>query len=169
MPGKATTVKDYLDSLPRDRRSDIMKVRNVIVDNLPIGYQEAASMRMLTYSVPLSVCPDTYNGEPLCYAALASQKNYMAVYLMGVYGSKDTETWFRSSFKERGKKLDMGKSCVRFKTVEDLPLDVIGQAIARHSVEEWVSLYRLSRTKARTSRQTRVSRGTRAGATRAPR
>jgi hypothetical protein len=68
-----------------------------------------------------------------------------------------------------GKKLDMGKSCVRFKTVEDLPLDVIGQAIARHSLEEWVSLYRLSRTKARTSRQTRVSRGTRAGATRAPR
>ena len=167
MASKTTTVKDYLELVPEARRADFKKVRQVIVDNLPKGYEEAVSIGMLTYSVPLSVLPDTYNGHPLWYVALASQKNYMAVYLMGLYGDKKAAEWFRSQFKARGKTLDMGKSCVRFRSADDLPLDVIGQVVATHSVEKWVSLYRQSRTKAKASRPKQAASGTRAGGAKA--
>jgi hypothetical protein len=160
----ASTPKQYLDSLPQDRRDAIQKVRKVILDNLPTGYEELVGGGMLMYSVPLSRLPNTYNGQPLCYAALASQKQYMAVYLMNIYGDKKTLGWFRARFKEAGKKLDMGKSCVRFKRVDDLPLDVIGEAIAKVPLERWVSLYEESRKKTRTSRPGRAARGTRAAA-----
>jgi hypothetical protein len=131
-------VKDYLNSLPADRRTQIEKVRNVILENLPKGYQESVSWGMLSYEVPLSTYPDTYNGRPLSYAALASQKNYMSVYLTNISGDDAAETWFRSRYEASGKKLDMGKSCVRFKNVDDLPLEVIGEAIARTPVDEFV-------------------------------
>ena len=119
------------------------------------------------YGVPLKRFPDTYNGHPLCYAALASQKNYMSVYLMNVYGHKETEEWFRAAFKTRGKKLDMGKSCVRFKALDDLPLDVIGEAVAKVPMEKWITLYEQSRKPSRTSRPTRAAGGTRAAAAKA--
>jgi hypothetical protein len=161
------TVRQYLDSLKPDRQQAIEQVRQVILDNLPKGYEESVGLGMLMYGVPLSRYPDTYNGHPLCYAALASQKNYMTVYLMSVYGDKKTEQWFRSRFKAAGKKLDMGKSCVHFKTVDDLPLDVIGEVISKVPVDRWISLYEQSRKKPRTSERTRAAGGTRAGATRA--
>ena len=168
MPTKPATVQEFMKSLPDDRRSAIERVRKVILDNLPAGYQEGMGMGMLMYSVPLSVCPDTYNGQPLCYAALSSHKTSMSVHLMPLYGDKKAEKDFRSRFKERGKRLDMGKSCVRFKDADDLPLDVIGKVIASYPVEKWVSVYRASRTPAR-ARPAKGARGTRAAAAKARR
>jgi len=167
MPEKPTTAKDYLASLPDERRKPIEKVRQVILDHLPKGYQETVSWGMLTYSVPLSILPDTYNGQPLGYAALGSQKNYMTVHLMPLYGDKTAEEWFRAEFKARGKKPAMGKACVRFTSIDDLPLDVIGDLIAKYPVDDWVRMYRQSRTTAsRPPRATRAGRGTRAAAKR---
>ena len=160
MPSKPTTVQEFMDSIPEDRRAAMEQVRKVIVDNLPKGYQEGMGLGMIMYSVPLSVLPDTYNGQPLCYAALSSHKSYMSVHLMALYGDKQAEQRFRSQFKERGKKLDMGKACVHFKAADDLPLDVIGEVIASHPLERWVSVYRSSRASSRTQAKTGV-RGTR--------
>jgi hypothetical protein len=143
----ARTPAAYVKSLPAERRAAISQVRKVILKNLPKGYEETVDYGMLAYVVPLKRYPETYNGHALSIAALASQKNHMAVYLMGVYGSKVLATWFRSAFKKAGKKLDMGKSCVRFKSIDDLPLDVIGQAIARVSVDELLRFYEKSRRK----------------------
>lgn len=162
MATKPATVDEFMDSIPADRRSAMERVRKVILDNLPKGYQESLGMGMLMYSVPLSVLPDTYNGHPLCYAALSSHKSYMSVHLMPLYGDKNAEQRFRSQFKARGKKLDMGKACVHFKAADDLPLDVIGDVIASHPMEKWVSVYRASRTPARTRAKT-TARGTRGG------
>jgi hypothetical protein len=157
----APTVGAYLKDLPADRRAAIQAVRKVIVDNLPKGYEEQMLGGMLAYVVPFSRLAKTYNGHPLMYAAVASQKNYMALYLMSVYGHAPTEQWFREQFKARGKTLDMGKSCVRFKTLDDLPLDVIGETIAKVPIDTWVSVYEQSRTKA-ASRTARGASGTRA-------
>lgn len=142
MQSKAKTVPEYIKSLPPDRRKAIAAVRKVILDNLPKGYEECMSYGMIGYVVPHSIYPAGYqcNPEmPLCYAGLASQKNYMSLYLMTVYGHKETEAWFRKAFQDAGKKLNMGKSCVRFKKVDDLPLDVIGQAIARVPVKNYIA------------------------------
>jgi hypothetical protein len=100
---------------------------------------------MLNYGIPLSRFPNTYNGQPLCYAALAAQKNYCSLYLMSVYGDKKHEAKLRDGFKAAGKKLDMGKSCVRFKSSDDLPLDVVGDLIASVPVEKWIAIYEASR------------------------
>lgn len=138
MQSKATTVAEYLKSLTPERRKDIEAVRKVILRNLPKGYEENIRFGMICYEVPLSVYPETYNGQPLCYAGLASQKNYISVYLMSVYGDKRTEKWFKEEYKKSGKKLDMGKSCVRFRKVEDLPLNLIGKAIKKDPMEELI-------------------------------
>ena len=137
----ATTVKEYLQELPDDRRKAIAKVRAVIRKNLPKGFVEEMAFGMIGYVVPLTKFSDTYNGKPLMYAALASQKNYMAVYLSAVYSDPAHLDWFVTSYEATGKKLDMGKSCVRFKTIEHLPLDVIGEAIARTSLDQFVENY----------------------------
>ena len=141
------TVDEYLKSLDTERRKAIETVRKVILKNLPKGYEESFNWGAITYEVPLKRLPKTYNGQPLAYAAIASQKNYMTLYLMGVYGHKETETWFKRRFAESGKKLDMGKSCVRFKKLEDLPLDVIGETIARIPMEKYIQAYEESRKK----------------------
>lgn len=138
MQSKAKTVQEYIHSLPEDRRLQIKKVRAVIRKNLPKGYKEAMNWGMISYEVPLSVYPDTYNGQPLGYAALASQKNHMAVYLSSVYSNKALRKKFEAEFKESGKRLDMGKSCIRFKKVEDLPLDVIGRAVAAIPMKDFI-------------------------------
>ena len=142
---KAATVDEYLAELPADRRDAVAKVREVILENLPAGYQEAMQYGMISYVIPLSAYPVTYTGQPLGIASLASQKNYMTVYLMGVYGDKETERWFVERYKASGKKLNMGKSCVRFKTLEDLPLDLIGEAIARTTPEAFIQYYEVAR------------------------
>lgn len=142
---KAKSVAEYLKELPEDRRKAISAVRKVILENLPDGYQEAMGWGMICYQVPLQRFPDTYNGQPLPIAALASQKQYMSVYLMCVYGNTDHHAWFREEFRKAGKKLNMGKSCVRFRTLDDLPLPVIGQAIARVPLKKYLAIYEKSR------------------------
>jgi hypothetical protein len=142
---QAATVEAYLGQLPEDRRAALSAVRDVILKNLPKGYEEVMNWGMITYQIPLERYPNTYNGQPLCYAALASQKNHMAVYLMCAHGSKEIETWFREEFRKAGKKLDMGKSCVRFRKLEDLPLDVIGKAIKKVSPKAYIAYCEASR------------------------
>ena len=144
---KAKTVTEYLAELPADRRKSIAAVRAVVRKNLPKGYKESIGYGMICYTVPLSTYPETYNGQPLCYAALAAQKNKCSLYLMNVYGDGPTAKAFKEGFKKAGKKLDMGKSCVRFKTADDLPLDVIGQTIAATSMKDFIAQYERSRKK----------------------
>src|SRR5688500_3116437 len=137
-------VDSYLARLPEDRRDAIAKVRDVINANLPIGFEERIQYGMISWIVPESVLPakDVYNKQPLALASLASQKNHMAVYLMGVYGDAKERAWFQRAYKASGKKLDMGQSCVRFKSLDALPLDVIGEAMSHISVDRFVDGYR---------------------------
>ncbi|MBB5808749.1 uncharacterized protein YdhG (YjbR/CyaY superfamily) [Saccharothrix ecbatanensis] len=141
---KAETVEEYLAELPEERRATVSAVRDVILANLPEGYDEGIQWGMITYSVPLEVSGKTYNGQPLAYVSLASQKNYLSLYLMGVYGEREQE--FRVEFEATGRKLDMGKSCVRFKRADDLPLDLIGREVARHSVADYVAKVQAARS-----------------------
>ena len=147
---KAQTVDEYLAELSPDRRETIAAVRKVILDRLPDGYEETMLYGMISYVIPLERYPVTYNKQPLEYAALASQKNYVSLYLMNVYAKKETEQWFTEEYRASGKKLDMGKSCVRFKKLDDLPIDLIGEAIARTTVAEFIELYEASRHSRRT-------------------
>ena len=145
----AATVEAYLAELPAERREAIEAVRRTILANLPDGYEEQMSFGMIGYVVPLSRYPDTYNKEPLALAALASQKRHMAVYLNNVYGDPAMLEWFTAAYAASGKRLDMGKSCVRFKRLADLPLDVIGETVARTSLEEFLAFYESARSKAK--------------------
>ena len=142
---KAKTVDEYLAELPEDRRAALDSVREAILEHLPEGYEETIQHGMIGYVIPLEKYPVTYNGQPLVFAALASQKNYMSLYLMNIYGDTGTEQWFVDQYRASGKKLDMGKSCVRFKRLEDLPIDLVGAAIARTSVAEFIERYEASR------------------------
>ncbi len=137
----AATVEDYLTELSDDRRHAIEAVRETILDNLADGFVEAMNWGMIAYEVPLETFPDTYNGQPLMYAALAAQKNHMAVYLTTVYADGEVEGWFRKRYRATGKKLDMGKSCVRFRELEQLPVELIGEVIGRTSVDEFLAKY----------------------------
>ena len=142
---KAATVEEYLDELPADRRAVVAAVREVILRNLPKGYREAMNWGVINYEVPLERFPDTYNGQPLCYVALAAQKNHYALYLMCVYGNAKQKAWLTKEFEKAGKKLDMGKSCVRFRKLEDLPLDAIGKVVAGTTPEQYIAYYEASR------------------------
>ena len=144
MQSKAKTVKEYLDQLPEDRREAISTVRDVMRKNLPKGFEEGMQYGMIGYYVPHSVYPAGYHcnpEEPLPYASLASQKNYMSIYLMCIYGEEKHREWFVEAWQKAGKKLDMGKSCVRFKKLEDVPLKVVGQAIKRVTVKRYIDFY----------------------------
>ena len=143
----AQTVEEYLAELAPDRREAIDAVRKVILDNLPAGYEEMMQFGMIGYVIPLERYPVTYNKQALQYAALASQKHYMSVYLMSVYSDSDSEQWFAEQYRASGKKLDMGKSCVRFKKLDDLSLDLIGRAIARTPVDAYIEVYEAARGK----------------------
>ncbi|MCL7926587.1 MAG: DUF1801 domain-containing protein [marine benthic group bacterium] len=138
MRSEAKTVEEYLAELPEDRRKAISKVREVILENLPDGYEESMNWGMIAYEVPISTYPDTYNGQPLSYAALASQKNHMALYLSGIYMDEKARAKFESDYKATGKRFDVGKSCVRFRKLDDLPLPVIAEAIAYLPADEFV-------------------------------
>ena len=146
MKSEATTVDEYLASLPEDRRSAVSAVRDVIRSNLPDGFEEGMQYGMIGYYIPLERYPDTYNGQPLGVAALASQKNHMAMYLSGIYADDAEAAWFKERWRSTGKKLDMGKSCVRFRRLDDVPLDVVAEAMARTSVEEFIASYERART-----------------------
>lgn len=139
MRSEAPTVDEYLTGLPDDRRSALESVRATILENLPDGYEEAMNWGMITYQVPLETYPDTYNGQPLMYAALASQKNHMAVYLTGIYISDESREEFEKAYRATGKRFDVGKSCVRFRKLDDLPLDLIGETIASVPVDRMIA------------------------------
>ena len=141
----ADPVAAYLDSVPGDRRPAIEAVRDVINANLPEGFEEGVEFGMLSWHVPLERYPDTYNGRPLGIVALANQKQHMAVYLMGIYGDEADAAWFRERWLVSGRPLDMGKSCVRFHRLDDVALDVIGEAVARTPVDEFLRRYEASR------------------------
>ncbi|MGI8658553.1 MAG: iron chaperone [Candidatus Limnocylindria bacterium] len=141
----ATTPDEYIASLPEDRRSAVERVRQVIRDHIPDGYEEGMQYRMIGWYVPLDRFADTYNGQPLGLAALASQKRHLSLYLNNVYGDPVTEAWFKERYAASGKKLDMGKSCLRFRHVDDLSLDVIGETVARTSVDDFVAYYERAR------------------------
>jgi hypothetical protein len=141
----ATTVEEYLAELPAERRAVVAAVRDVVRRHLPEGYQETMNWGMISYEVPLERYPDTYNGQPLNYAALAAQKNYYALYLPSVYQSPEQEAWLREEFAKARKRLDLGKSCVRFKRLEDLPLDAIGRVVGSTSPEQFIARYEAGR------------------------
>ncbi len=150
MQSKATTVAQYLASLPPDRRAAIQAVREVILKNLDKGYEEGMLYGMIGYYVSHRIFPAGYHcdpSKPIGCAGLASQRNYMSLYLTGVYcgchGAQETDLvrWFRQAWLKTGKKLDMGKSCIRFKKIDDLPLEVIGEAIRRVPVKEFIEFY----------------------------
>jgi hypothetical protein len=142
----AKTVEEYLQALAPGRREAISAVREVILENLPEGYEETMNWGMISYEIPLSRYPKTYNKQPLSMAALASQKNYMSLYLMTVYGDKNIEAWFQERYRATGKKLDMGKSCVHFRKLEDLPLDLVGETIRRSTVDKYIERYEHARS-----------------------
>jgi len=149
MRSEATTVDDYLSELPADRREAIAAVREVILENLPEGYVESMNWGMIAYEVPLEVYPDTYNKRPLMFAALASQKNHMGVYLTGIYISDDARDEFEKAYRATGKRCDVGNSCVRFRKLDDLPLELIGETIASVPMERFVERFEESRGSAR--------------------
>lgn len=144
MISKAGTVAEYLKELPEDRRAAIQAVREVVLANLDKGFAEIMQYGMIGYCVPHSIYPQGYHcdpKQPLPFACLASQKNYMSLYLMCIYGSSTEESWFRQEWAKTGKKLDMGKSCIRFKRLEDLPLELIGRTISRVKMREYIDWY----------------------------
>jgi hypothetical protein len=152
MTGKARTVKEYLAGLPADRRAALERVRGVILDNIDKDYEEGMQYGMIGYYVPHRVFPGGYHcdpKQPLPFAGLASQKNHMSLYLMGIYcgcgtdgrGGSPVAEWFRREWAKTGKKMDIGKACIRFRTIEDLPLELIGRAIARLPAKKYVAYY----------------------------
>jgi uncharacterized protein YdhG (YjbR/CyaY superfamily) len=155
----AQTVDEYITTLPDDRRTAVEAVRDVVRQNLPDGFQEGMQYGMIGWYIPLERFPDTYNGQPLGLAGLASQKNHMSLYLNTVYGDPQTEHWFRERYAASGKALSMGKSCVRFKRLEDLPLDVIGETIARVDLDRYLERYREARGSSRRTRSAGAADG----------
>ena len=139
---RPSTVAGYLRALPSEQRGVLTKLRQVIRKHLPKGYKEATNWGAITYEVPLKRCPDTYNGQPLCYLAIAAQKNYLSLYLMTVYGDPAKKKQLEDGFARAGKRLDMGKSCIRFRSLDDLPLDTVADIIASTPVDTYVAAYR---------------------------
>ena len=142
MQSSARSVQQYLSELPAGRRKAIEAVRKIILANLPAGYEETMNWGMISYQVPLETYPDTYNGKPLLYAALGSQKNHMAVYLTGIYMDDQERGKFEKTYRATGKRYDVGKSCVRFRKLDDLPLALIGESIARFEIREFIDRVR---------------------------
>lgn len=141
----ANSVEEYLAEMSPERRDALSTVRSVVLENLPEGYEEIMDFGMICYVVPLSAYPKTYNGHPLMYAALADQKNHMGLYLMCLYTHNQDMGWFEDRYRASGKRLDMGKSCVRFKKLEDLPLDLVADVIALAPMEQYIAFYEEAR------------------------
>lgn len=141
----AATVAEYLQELPEDRRQVVSTLRDFVRRHLPDGYEEAMEFGMIGWGVPLARYPHTYNGRPLAYVSLAAQKNHYALYLMGAYGDTAAEEALRAGFAAEGKRLDIGKSCVRFRQVDDLALEPLGRLIASLPPEALIEKYEASR------------------------
>lgn len=146
MQSKATTVRQYLAELPAERRAVIEAVRQTVLRSLDPVYEEGMQYGMIGYYVPHRVYPPGYHcdpKQPLAFVCLAAQKNYFSLYLGCVYGTEDGEAWFREAWAKTGKKLDMGKSCLRFRTLDDLALDVVAEAIRRVPAEQYIRQYEM--------------------------
>lgn len=145
MQSTATTPDAYLDTLPDDRKSAMTKLRQIINANLPEGFQEGMGYGMMGYSVPHTTYPNGYHcdpKQPLPFLGLASQKNFIAIYHMGIYADKDLYDWFVSEYPKHVKtKLDMGKSCIRFKKMDTIPYDLLAELFTKMTVEDWISRY----------------------------
>ena len=148
MQSKATTVDEYLAGLPADRRPVVATVRDLVRRHTPPGYAESVAWGMICWSVPLARYPNTYNGQPLAYVSLAAQKNHYALYLTCAYQESEESRWLADAFRRAGKKMDMGKSCLRFKSLDDLPLEAIGEFISRTPVDEFIRQYEEARAAA---------------------
>lgn len=142
------SIDDYLKNLPQDRLEVINKLRSIIKDNLPAGFEEAMSYGMIGYVVPHSLFPAGYHCDPklpLPFVSIASQKNFVALYHMGIYANPDLLKWFTSEYPKHVKsKLDMGKSCVRFKKMDQIPYELIGELAKKMSPQQWIDLYQAS-------------------------
>ena len=153
MPRKAAepsvSVSGFLANLPPERGRELKRVRDVIRKRLPAGYEEVISKNMIVYQVPLQRYSDTYNGHPLWYVALASQKSYLSLHLMPVYGDRALAKKLADGFRSAGKKLDMGKACINFKAADDLALDVLGEIIATIAPDRWVQIAEAARQRRR--------------------
>ena len=147
----AQNVEQYLAELPEDRREVISSMRKLIRKHLPKGYVESVGFGMICYGIPLEQYPDTYNGQPLAYVSLAAQMNYNALYVMGPYADPKQDAEFRAAFKAAGKKLDMGKSCVRFKSMDDLALDAVAKVIASTPPKQYIEKYEAARAMTKTA------------------
>jgi len=164
----ATTVEDYLARLPADRREAVARVRDAVNANLPDGFEEGVQHGMISWYVPLARFPETYNGQPLAIAAIASQKSYMALHLVSIYGDPQLAAWFRDAFAKAGKKLDMGKGCVRFKAVDALPLDVIGETIRRVPLEVFLRRYEEARAGRKSAKRPAAKAGAKQASAKQP-
>ncbi len=145
MQSQAATPQEYIDSLPDDRKQAVSAIRREILDNLPEGFSEKMSYGMLGYVVPHSIFPDGYHCDPklpLPFLNLASQRNFIALYHMGLYADKKLLDWFLAEYPKHSKcKLDMGKSCLRFKRLDDIPLKLIGELVSKMTVADWIAIY----------------------------
>jgi uncharacterized protein YdhG (YjbR/CyaY superfamily) len=145
MQSKALTPQEYLSNLPEDRKGVMQKLRNVIKENLPNGFEEVMSYGMLGFVVPHSTYPNGYHCDPklpLPFMNLASQKNFIALYHMGIYANGELLDWFVAEYPKHCKtKIDMGKSCIRFKKMDDIPFELIGELAGKVSVTDWISTY----------------------------
>lgn len=145
MADKPKTVKEYIERLDKDRMGPIKKLRSVIKKNLPKGFKEEINYGMIGYVVPHSKYPDGYHCDPklpLPFITLASQKSHIGLYHMGVYAHPPLLKWFTEEYpKHATRKLNMGKSCVRFKKMDDIPYDLIGELVSKMTVEDWVKIY----------------------------
>ncbi|MBI3475984.1 MAG: DUF1801 domain-containing protein [Acidobacteria bacterium] len=146
-PSNVKTPEQYIASLPADRAKTISTVRALVNKHIPRGYDECLTWGTIGWTIPLSRYPDTYNQQPICYVALAAQKNFCSLYLMGAFWSARQLEQLKAAFKTAGKKLDMGKCCVHFQSPDDLPLAAIGKLIAAISSEQWIEMYEQSRSK----------------------
>ena len=145
MKYKATSPEDYIEQLPEERQPVIKKLREIIKNNLPKGFDEQMNYGMLGYVVPHSIYPDGYHCDPktpLPFINLASQKNFVALYHMGIYAKKELYDWFINEYPKHCKfKLDMGKSCIRFKKMDDIPYELIAELMSKMTVQEWIDIY----------------------------
>jgi hypothetical protein len=151
------TVSQYLRSLDPERRKILSAVRKVVNDNLPEGYAEGIVYGVIAWHVPLATFRDTYNRQPLCCAALAANKNYNSLHLMGAYGDSKQKAFLRDEFEKRGKRFDMGQACLRFRTLDDLPLDVIGAVIQRTPAKALIAMHEAAhgnKTRRKSARRT---------------
>lgn len=145
MQYKAETPEEYISQLPDDRKIPVTKLRNCILKNIPKGFEETIGYGMIAYVVPHSIYPNGYHckpTEPLPFINLASQKNSINFYHMGIYSKPELHDWFVAEFPKHSKrKLDMGKSCIRFKHIDEIPYDLIAELCAKMTVQEWITIY----------------------------